>query len=122
MKGKKLFYSIAALILASSIFAVGCGSGADANANANTEAQPVTVTTEAAVIKPIPTYVEATGSLAGDEETNVAPAVSGKIVEVNFDIGSYVQKGSVLMRLDPRDAAIRARSSESTTSATKRSC
>lgn len=107
MKGQQFLYSIAGLILAGSIFATGCGSGADANANANTEAQPVTVTTERAVITPIPTYIEATGSLAGDEETNVAPAVSGKIVEVNFDIGSYVQKGSVLMRLDPRDAAIK---------------
>ena len=33
-----------------------------------------------------------------------APAIAGKIVEVNFDIGSYVQKGSVLVRLDARDA------------------
>jgi len=107
MKGQKLFYSIAAMIFAGSVFLIGCGSGSDPNANANTAAQTVTVTTERAIIKPIPTYVEATGSLIGDEETNVAPAVSGKIIEVNFDIGSYVQKGSVLLRLDPRDAAIK---------------
>ncbi len=33
--------------------------------------------------------------------------MSGKIAEVNFDIGSYVSQGDVLVRLDPRDAAIR---------------
>lgn len=107
MKGQKYLYSIGILILAGSVLAAGCGSGSNANANANTEALPVTVTTERAIIKTIPTYIEATGSLVGDERTDVAPAVSGKIVEVNFDIGSYVQKGSVLLRLDPRDAAIR---------------
>lgn len=67
----------------------------------------VDVTTAAATIVPIPTYVEATGNLTSDAQTDVAPAVGGKIVEVNFDIGSYVQQGSVLVRLDPRDAQIR---------------
>jgi RND family efflux transporter MFP subunit len=59
------------------------------------------------VVQPIPTYFEATGNLASDEQTDVAPAVSGKIVQVNFDVGSYVAKGSVLVRLDERDARLR---------------
>lgn len=86
----------------------GCSSGNSATA-ANANAQPTTVdvTTEAAVIKPIPTYIEATGNLASDAQTDVAPNVSGKIVEVNFDIGSYVNQGDVLVRLDPRDGQIR---------------
>lgn len=86
----------------------GCSS-ASSNAATNADAPPTTVdvTTEAAVIKPIPTYIEATGSLASDAQTDVAPNVSGKIVEVNFDIGSYVNQGDVLVRLDPRDGQIR---------------
>ncbi len=60
-----------------------------------------------ATILPIPTYIEATGNLTSDAQTDVAPAVAGKIVEVNFDIGSYVSQGSVLLRLDSRDAMIR---------------
>lgn len=55
----------------------------------------------------VPTYFEATGNLAGDAQTDVAPTVGGKIIEVNFDVGSYVEKGSVLIRLDARDAQIR---------------
>ncbi|MFN2501756.1 MAG: efflux RND transporter periplasmic adaptor subunit [Pyrinomonadaceae bacterium] len=86
----------------------GCGRGAvTANSNTNTQAQIVDVTTAQAIVRPIPTYFEATGNLTSDAQTHVAPAVGGKIVLVNFDVGSYVQQGSVLVRLDDRDARIR---------------
>lgn len=86
----------------------GCGSRTNStNVNANVQPTTVDVTTTQAVVKAIPTYFEATGNLAGDESTDVAPAIAGKILEVNFDVGSYVSKGSVLVRLDPRDAQIR---------------
>ena len=95
-------------LCAFALVASGCGrSSANSAANTNTETAVVDVTTAAATIVPIPTYIEATGNLTSDAQTDVAPAVSGKIVEVNFDIGSYVQQGSVLVRLDPRDAQIR---------------
>src|SRR5689334_11280771 len=86
---------------------VGCSSTAAPPSNANAEPDVVVVTTAQASIVPIPTYIEATGNLTSDAQTDVAPAVAGKIVEVNFDIGSYVQQGSVLIRLDPRDAQIK---------------
>ena len=107
---KRTSYFWVTLVVA--VFAVGlisgCSSGSS-NAATNADAPPTTVdvTTEAAVIKPIPTYIEATGSLASDAQADVAPNVSGKIVEVNFDIGSYVNQGDVLVRLDPRDGQIR---------------
>ncbi|MBA2380280.1 MAG: efflux RND transporter periplasmic adaptor subunit [Blastocatellia bacterium] len=98
------------VILASivSLGLAGCGSRADAPTN-DTANEPVSVeiTTGQAVIRPIPSYIEATGNLASDEQTDVAPAVGGKIAEVNFDIGTYVNQGDVLVRLDPQDANIR---------------
>lgn len=102
-----------AAVFAAALAASGCGArGGNANANANTQAVTVDVTTTQAVVRAIPTYFEATGNLAGDAQTDVAPAVGGKIVEVNFDVGSYVQKGSVLIRLDERDARIRLETAE----------
>ena len=85
------------------------GSNAQVNVNANNETPPaiVVVTTAQAVVRQIPTYFESTGNLASDAQTDVAPTVGGKIVEVNFDIGSFVNKGDVLVRLDSRDAQIR---------------
>lgn len=85
----------------------GCGGSSAANSNASKEAPVVDITTAQATVMPIPAYFEATGNLASDAQTDVAPAIAGKIVEVNFDIGSYVTQGSVLLRLDARDAAIR---------------
>ena len=109
MRNHKLFITA---ILATGLyvlFTAGCGSNANSatTANANNQPQIIDVTTAQAVIKPIPSYIEATGNLVSDAQTDVAPAVGGKIVEVNFDIGSYVQKGDVLVRLDSRDANIR---------------
>ncbi len=104
---KRHLFSILLISLAL-VFLNSCGGSAAANAN-NTANQPqiVDVTTKQAVTKQIPTYFEATGNLASDAQTDVAPAVAGKIVEVNFDVGSFVQKGALLVRLDDRDARIR---------------
>ncbi|MCY7376677.1 MAG: efflux RND transporter periplasmic adaptor subunit [Pyrinomonadaceae bacterium] len=92
------------------LFAASCsGSKAKSNDNANANNAPtiVAVQTAQAIVQNMPTYFEATGNLASDAQTDVAPTVPGKIVEVNFDIGSYVNKGDVLVRLDSRDAQIR---------------
>mgnify|MGYP003389953130 CR=1 FL=1 len=95
------------VFLVTVVFAAACGSGTAENSNANKAAASVEVTTAAATLTQIPTYIEATGNLASDAQSDVAPAVGGKIVEVLFDIGSYVQQGAVLVRLDARDANIR---------------
>ena len=105
---------LAAALCSVAALLYGCGArgATTVNVNANTQATTVDVTTTQAVVKPIPTYFEATGNLVSDESTDVAPNVAGKILEVNFDVGSFVQKGSVLVRLDPRDAQIRLEQSE----------
>ena len=96
----------AILITATSLIFSACGGSKaeSANANANNAPQIVTVQTAQAIVQNMPVYFEATGTLASDAQTDVAPTVGGKIVEVNFDIGSYVNKGDVLVRLDSRDA------------------
>lgn len=91
------------------LFFSGCGAKSAANANANANAAPTVIdtTTTQSVVQSLPTYFEATGNLTSDAQTDVAPTVGGKIVAVNFDIGSYVTKGSVLVQLDSRDAQIK---------------
>ncbi len=107
-KTMRSYFLIVVLTAVSAVGLTGCGRNANsATTNTNNQAAVVDVTTARAEIKPIPTYIEATGNLASDAQTDVAPAVSGKIAQVNFDIGSYVNQGDVLVRLDERDAAIR---------------
>lgn len=45
-----------------------------------------------------------TGSLTGDEQSNVASNVTGIVAEVRVDRGSVVRRGDVLVQLDPTDA------------------
>ncbi|PYS90538.1 MAG: hypothetical protein DMF64_14720 [Acidobacteria bacterium] len=77
------------------------------SANASPTPEVVQVTTAAAITRDLPRFVEATGSLNADEQTDVAPTVSGKVLSVGVDLGSYVQKGAVLVRLDDADARLR---------------
>jgi cobalt-zinc-cadmium efflux system membrane fusion protein len=103
------FIIFAVSAIASAVFLAACGgSKAQVNVNVNaTEKPKIEVTTTQAVVRQIPTYFEATGNLVSDAQTDVAPTVGGKIVAVNFDVGSYVNQGDVLIRLDARDAQIR---------------
>lgn len=115
MKTTKLF--LFAIILTSlALFLAACGNSKAetnaANSNSSNETQIVDVTTAKAIVRDLPTYFEATGTLASDAQTDVAPTVAGKIIEVNFDVGSYVNKGDVLVRLDPRDAQLRLEQAE----------
>ncbi len=89
----------------------GCRGGksenSDANANSSANAKPIEVKTAVAVSRDLPSFLEATGNIVADAQTDVAPLVAGKIVKVNFDVGSYVNKGEVLIRLDDGDSRIR---------------
>ncbi|MBD0324887.1 MAG: efflux RND transporter periplasmic adaptor subunit [Pyrinomonadaceae bacterium] len=100
------------LVVVLSALALSCGgSKAQSNTqNVNTQAAapaPAEVTVTPAISRQLPRFLEATGSLAADEQTDVAPTVGGKVVYVGVDLGSFVQRGAVLVRLDDRDARIR---------------
>jgi RND family efflux transporter MFP subunit len=113
MSNVKAFWTAALMALALSIMS-GCSrSDATTNTNANNQPTIVEVSTAQGVIRSIPTYFEATGNLVSDASTGVAPAVSGKIVAVNFDIGSYLNQGDVMLRLDDRDARIKLEQTQS---------
>ena len=101
-----------ALVAALGLAAASCG-GSRAQANKKEEPAPaatpqaVDVTTAPAIMRDLPRFVEATGSLAADEQTDVAPTVGGRVVSVGVDLGSYVQKGQVIAQLDAGDARLR---------------
>ena len=110
MKSMKLL-TFATIAVSFSIFLSSCSKPAaqqeaDA-AKKNDAATVVEVTTTNATAKDLPSYFEATGTLASDAQTDVAPTIGGRIIEVNFDVGRYVNRGDVLVRLDPQDAQIR---------------
>ncbi len=99
-----------ALVAVATFFNACGGSRGEAKPkNANVQPTPaaVQVTTAAAIVRDLPRFIEATGSLGADEQTDVAPTVAGKVVAVGVDLGSFVSKGAVLVRLDDADARLR---------------
>jgi RND family efflux transporter MFP subunit len=44
------------------------------------------------------------GLVEAVKQSTVAAQVTGRVVEIHFDVGDYVKKGQVIVRLDPRDA------------------
>ena len=113
MSKAKAIWTAAILAFTLTLISSCSRSNATTNANANNQPTTVDVTTTQAVIRSIPTYFEATGNLVSDASTDVAPAVSGKIVAVNFDIGTYLNQGDVMLRLDDRDARIKLEQTQS---------
>src|SRR3712207_865135 len=107
--------SVAAL---GGVFASCGGSRAQNSKNANASAtmpaapQAVDVTSAPSIMRDLPRFVEATGSLAGDEQTDVAPQVGGRVVSIGVDLGSYVQRGQVIAQLDAGDAQLRLEQSD----------
>src|SRR5687768_18353402 len=110
-QGKLKLTILILLLVAVAAFIASCG-GSKANvrkeeANANTQPVAVVVTTAAAIKRDLPRFFEATGSLAGDQQTDVAPQTAGKVVAVGVDIGSAVRRGQMLVRLDDAELKLR---------------
>jgi multidrug efflux pump subunit AcrA (membrane-fusion protein) len=100
------------LLIAAGILAAACG-GSRANVRKEETAadtktpEAVEVTTAAAVKRDLPRFFEATGSLAGDQQTDVAPQTAGKVVAVGVEIGSAVRRGQMLVKLDDVELKLR---------------
>ena len=98
------------LLVAAGLFAASCGGSKASERKvdtADTAPAAVEVTTAAAIRRDLPRFFEATGSLAGDQQTDVAPQTSGKVVAVGVDIGSAVHRGQMLVRLDDAELKLR---------------
>jgi RND family efflux transporter MFP subunit len=110
-KGNLKLVILILLLVAVGALIASCG-GSKANVRkeelaANTQPVVVEVTTAAAIKRDLPRFFEATGSLAGDQQTDVAPQTSGKVVAVGVDIGSQVKRGQTLVRLDDAELKLR---------------
>ena len=105
---KKLLFCIVVLTIC-----FGCGKSQAESENQNSSkenpntAAPVTITTDKAVARDVAAYIQATGSLVADETSDIAPKVSGKVVNVYVNVGEFVAKGSLIVKLDDNEAKLR---------------
>ncbi len=108
-------FSLAVALSGVLLLATSCGgSKANVRSEANDPAQPVVVevTTATAIVRELPRFFEATGSLTGDEQTDISPQMAGKVVVVAVELGSYVKRGQTIVRLDDVDAKLRVQQTQ----------
>ena len=98
------------------LLATSCGgSGPKVDAKEPKTAKPrneiaaVAVSTTKASARQVPSYIQATGSLVADETSDVAPQVSGQVISTPVSVGTFVRQGTVVARLNDRDALLRLR-------------
>jgi RND family efflux transporter MFP subunit len=72
----------------------------------------IVVSTTPAVVRQLPRFFEASGSLAPNEQTDVAAETSGKVVAVGVDIGSSVRRGQMIVKLDDADFRLRVQQAQ----------
>lgn len=98
-------------LLAAAVLAASCARGnatADkAPGSAGTGATPIAVSTAVAEGRPVPLAVEVPGSFIADESSDVASEGAGVVAATPVNIGDRVSRGSILARLDERDARLR---------------
>lgn len=100
-------------------FSAAC-SGSSSNSNSSNrvtktetgaaqaaEAPPIPVTTAVAQARDVPSTLEATGSLAANETSNVASQTSGQVASTPVNVGAFVHQGQVIATLNQRDARLR---------------
>lgn len=98
-------------VMFAAILAASCSRG-----NATTEKAPeaagtgsnaIAVSTAVAEARDIPLAIEVPGNFIADESSDVASEGSGMVAATPINIGDRVSRGTVLVRLDERDARLR---------------
>ncbi len=98
------------IVLAAGVGLTACSRSNGAPNNNGATATPsavIEVSTTIAIVRQLPRFFEATGSLAADVQTDVQPQTAGKVVASGVDMGSAVKKGQMLVRLEAADYQLR---------------
>jgi RND family efflux transporter MFP subunit len=66
----------------------------------------IAITTAPVVAREVPLIIRTTGTFAADESSDVTPHVSGSVVATLVSVGDRVRAGSIIVRLDDRNARL----------------
>jgi multidrug efflux pump subunit AcrA (membrane-fusion protein) len=99
--------AISIVLLGSLVLGSGCGS--EQIETRGRSSAPIPVTVAPAVEKVVPVDISAVGRVEESAMVAVLAQVDGRVDEVHFEEGDYVEKGDLLLSLDRRlfEAALR---------------
>jgi RND family efflux transporter MFP subunit len=106
--------SVLAALLLSTALAAACGRAKGASPSAAKPANPaaVPVAVTAAVEQPITRFIRVTGTLAAEEQADVAAETQGRVVATPVERGTRVNDGADLIRIAPAEASAQAAEAE----------
>jgi multidrug efflux pump subunit AcrA (membrane-fusion protein) len=107
----------ALIIFFTLIVSISCGSsgGTDVRVNVNADdanSAVVPITVGLSESRAVAASIQATGSVVADETTNVAPKTAGRISNISVNVGQFISAGSVMARIDDRDAQLQLASAQ----------
>ena len=105
--------AIALLYAASTL--TGCSgknSGPMAKANTAEHVQVMEVTTEPVIERSIQRAFEVVGSLEAEDKVTLSSQASGTLDEIKVDVGTNVNRGQVIARIDARELKLRVDQAE----------
>src|SRR5450759_2023047 len=88
------------------------GQPNNTSASASPTPTAIAVSAAPAIMRQLPRFFEASGSLAPNEQADVAAETSGKVVAVGVDMGSSVRRGQMIVRLDDADFRIKVQQAQ----------
>jgi RND family efflux transporter MFP subunit len=102
------------VLLLGAVIASGCGSAKGASSDAAKPESPaaVPVTVAAAIEQPIARFIRVTGTLAAEEQADVAAETQGRVVATPVERGTRVASGADMIRIAPAEAQAQAAEAE----------
>lgn len=94
------------------VVTVACGERADAVADDAVGAAAIVVTTATVVEQPVTRFIRVSGTLAAQEDAEVAAEVAGRIVATPIERGSRILAGATLVQIADAEVSAQAREAE----------
>ena len=93
-------------VVATLLLTLWCIAGCSRTGGKPTAATVQTIPIDVArsVSRQVPVVLSETGSFVADESSDVAPAVSGRVISTPVSVGQFVKVGQVICELDHQDA------------------
>lgn len=113
MKKKREWTAGLAVGLAVAVGLGGCGQ-ADSQPETEMVEQAAAVSADAPIRGTMRVSGTFVGTVSPQEQVSIVPLVSGEVTEVNFEVGDYVEAGSVLVRIDDEAARLQLESAQLT--------
>jgi RND family efflux transporter MFP subunit len=103
--------SMAIVVLVAGLVS-GCGTAKGESSSKTDEAAALRVSVVAATEQPITRFLKVTGTLAAEEEAEVAAEIQGRVIATPVERGTRVAEGSDLIRISPAEAQAQATEAE----------